>query len=393
MTIAQSVEHYTQLKLKKRGEGVLPVESGDLSALQDAVTVVGYPIGGDTISVTSGLEVLSYVHGLMPAINSGHSGGPAFNDKGNCVGIAFQSLKHEDVENIGSICTWLSFYVLKPSAIILSFDGVEIADDGTGQTQGNQIVNAVVWGLNVRISCYKGCDASILLDDTATFTGEKNALPKQNSAIGYDVIDTIKSQVEASCNGTHVSTIVGLSLQLRRRSWNVPLGRRDAKTASQSAADSQIPSPFATLISMFAAKGLNAQDMTVLSGAHSIGQAQCFTFRTRIYNETNIDPRFATTRRANCPATGGNTNLAPLDIQTVNQFDNNYFQNLVAWRRLLHSDQVLFNNGSQDALVQTYSLNNGHFVADFAAAMVKMGNISPLTGTEGEIRKNCRKIN
>ena len=48
-------------------EGVTPVEFGDLPALQDAVTVVGYPIGGDTISVTSGvvsrLEILSYVHG------------------------------------------------------------------------------------------------------------------------------------------------------------------------------------------------------------------------------------------------------------------------------------------------------------------------------------------
>lgn len=48
-------------------QGVSPVEFGELPALQDAVTVVGYPIGGDTISVTSGvvsrIEILSYVHG------------------------------------------------------------------------------------------------------------------------------------------------------------------------------------------------------------------------------------------------------------------------------------------------------------------------------------------
>lgn len=48
-------------------EGVSPVEFGLLPALQDAITVVGYPIGGDTISVTSGvvsrMEILSYVHG------------------------------------------------------------------------------------------------------------------------------------------------------------------------------------------------------------------------------------------------------------------------------------------------------------------------------------------
>lgn len=46
------------------------------------------------------------------AINSGNSGGPAFSDKGNCVGIAFQSLKHEDVENIG--------YVI-PTPVIVHF--------------------------------------------------------------------------------------------------------------------------------------------------------------------------------------------------------------------------------------------------------------------------------
>lgn len=48
-------------------EGVEPVVFGSLPQLQDAVTVVGYPIGGDTMSVTSGvvsrIEVTSYVHG------------------------------------------------------------------------------------------------------------------------------------------------------------------------------------------------------------------------------------------------------------------------------------------------------------------------------------------
>jgi S1-C subfamily serine protease len=144
-------------------EDVTPVEFGSLPRLQDAVTVVGYPIGGDTISVTSGvvsrIEVTSYVHGatellgvqaglcagyfppsfiVIPArgslklegmmkyvscwvahlnscdvylggcqidaaINAGNSGGPAFNDRGECVGIAFQSLKHDDAENIGYV--------------------------------------------------------------------------------------------------------------------------------------------------------------------------------------------------------------------------------------------------------------------------------------------------
>ena len=45
----------------------------------------------------------SLVLQIDAAINSGNSGGPAFNEKGNCVGIAFQSLKHEDAENIGYV--------------------------------------------------------------------------------------------------------------------------------------------------------------------------------------------------------------------------------------------------------------------------------------------------
>ena len=48
----------------------------------------------------------------------------------------------------------------------------------------------------------QGCDASILLDDTPTFTGEKNAGPNANSVRGYEVVDAIKAQVEAACNAT-----------------------------------------------------------------------------------------------------------------------------------------------------------------------------------------------
>jgi S1-C subfamily serine protease len=36
-------------------EGLQPLEFGALPQLQDTVAVVGYPIGGDTISVTAGV--------------------------------------------------------------------------------------------------------------------------------------------------------------------------------------------------------------------------------------------------------------------------------------------------------------------------------------------------
>lgn len=47
----------------------------------------------------------------------------------------------------------------------------------------------------------QGCDGSILLDDTSSFTGEKTAGPNSGSVRGYNVIDDIKSEVEDACPG------------------------------------------------------------------------------------------------------------------------------------------------------------------------------------------------
>ncbi|KAH9603477.1 hypothetical protein KSS87_006261 [Heliosperma pusillum] len=144
LTNAHCVEYDTQVKVKRRGDdtkyvakvlargidcdvallsveneefwkGAEPLSIGRLPHLQDAVTVVGYPLGGDTISVTKGvvsrIEVTSYAHGssdllgiqIDAAINPGNSGGPAFNDQGECIGIAFQVLRSDDTENIGYV--------------------------------------------------------------------------------------------------------------------------------------------------------------------------------------------------------------------------------------------------------------------------------------------------
>ncbi|GKV02233.1 hypothetical protein SLEP1_g14692 [Rubroshorea leprosula] len=247
-----------------------------------------------------------------------------------------------------------------------------------------------------------GCDASILLDDTANFTGEKNAGPNANSVRGYEVIDTIKSQLENLCPGVvSCADIVAVAARdstvaLGGPSWTLLLGRRDSTTASQTAANSNLPSPLSSLsalITAFSNKGFTAKEMVALSGSHTIGQARCTTFRTRIYNDTNIDSTFATSLRGNCPSTGGDNNLAPLDTTSPTSFDNAYFKNLLNKKGLLHSDQELFNGGSTDSQVTAYSNNAGAFSTDFANAMVKMGNLSPLTGSNGQIRKNCRKVN
>lgn len=91
---------------------VEPAELGDLPDLRDKVSVVGYPVGGEEISITEGvvsrIEVQRYSHSqryllavtVDAAINKGNSGGPVFQD-GKVCGIAFQKLTN--AENIGEL--------------------------------------------------------------------------------------------------------------------------------------------------------------------------------------------------------------------------------------------------------------------------------------------------
>jgi S1-C subfamily serine protease len=90
-----------------------PLSLGDVPHLQDQVTVVGFPQGGDNLSITSGvvsrIELTNYAHGaaqllaiqLDAAINPGNSGGPALGSDGSVVGLAFQNLANAD--NIGYV--------------------------------------------------------------------------------------------------------------------------------------------------------------------------------------------------------------------------------------------------------------------------------------------------
>ncbi|AES71281.2 peroxidase family protein [Medicago truncatula] len=181
-------------------------------------------------------------------------------------------------------------------------------------------------------------------------------------------------------------------------SWDVGLGRRDSITASRSDANNSIPAPFfnlSTLKTNFANQGLSVEDLVALSGAHTIGLARCVQFRAHIYNDSNVDPLFRKSLQNKCPRSGNDNVLEPFDYQTPTHFDNLYFKNLLAKKTLLHSDHELFNIGSStNNLVRKYATNNAEFFKAFAEGMVKMSSsIKPLTGSNGQIRINCRKTN
>ncbi|KAM7251346.1 hypothetical protein ACFE04_023229 [Oxalis oulophora] len=255
-----------------------------------------------------------------------------------------------------------------------------------------------------------GCDGSILLDETDDFKGEKNAFPNRNSVRGYDVIENIKAQVEKACPLT-VSCADILTLAAREAVvlsggpyWPVQLGRRDSLTASEQAANEHLPSPIEPLENItakFATNGLDFKDVVVLSGGHTIGFAQCFTFKGRLFNFQNSgrpDPTLDNSALSNlqgvCPnKVESNNKLAPLDTTSTSKFDNLYYTNLMNNVGLLESDQALMADNKAAALVNSYSNDPRLFSYDFAASMVKMGNIGVLTGEQGQIRKKCALVN
>ncbi|KAK4266521.1 hypothetical protein QN277_027425 [Acacia crassicarpa] len=256
-----------------------------------------------------------------------------------------------------------------------------------------------------------GCDGSVLLDGGAD--SEKSALPNLNSLRGLDVVDKIKASVESACNGT-VSCADILAIAARDSvvlsggpSWNVLLGRRDGSISNGALANSSIPSPFDsldTIVSKFTNVGLNLSDVVPLSGAHTFGRARCALFSNRLFNfsgtgapDSTLDTDMLSDLQKLCPQNGDGNTTSAFDRNSEDLFDNHYFQNLLVGKGLLSSDQILFSSDAANStikpLVQAYSKNASLFFQDFVNSIIRMGNISPKTGSNGEIRKNCRVTN
>ena len=90
--------------------GIEPLEFGGLPNTQEEVLVYGFPLGGDTLSITKGvlsrIEHQTYAHSscqllagqIDAAINPGNSGGPVVVDD-RVVGVVMQTISN--AENIG----------------------------------------------------------------------------------------------------------------------------------------------------------------------------------------------------------------------------------------------------------------------------------------------------
>jgi peroxidase len=257
----------------------------------------------------------------------------------------------------------------------------------------------------------QGCDASVLLKQiTNGPQTERQGFPNL-SLRGFEVIDAAKTALEEACPGV-VSCSDILAFAARDASkilssysidYLVPAGRYDGKVSfANETLGQNLPPPFADvalLIKMFADKGLNKDDMVVLSGAHTIGDSHCSSFSDRVHPPTSPSPSMnsglAASLNATCHTPNNATTTVPQDSVTPNALDNQYYRNVKDRKVLFTSDDAL-NSAETQALVEKYAdAKQGALLWNkaFGDAMVKMGNIGVKTSREGEIRKECGRIN
>ncbi|XP_034697877.1 peroxidase 27-like [Vitis riparia] len=253
----------------------------------------------------------------------------------------------------------------------------------------------------------RGCEGSVLLN-SSTQQAEKDASPNL-SLRGYQVIDRVKSALEKACPGVvSCSDILALVARdvvvaMKGPSWKVETGRRDGRVSNITEALTNLIPPTANITQLksgFQQRGLSVKDLVVLSGGHTLGTSHCSSFSSRLYNFTgkgdtdpDLDPNYIAKLKTKCKQGDANS-LVEMDPGSFKTFDESYYTLVGKRRGLFVSDAALLDDSETKAYMKLQATTHGStFFEDFGVSMIKMGRIGVLTGSSGEIRKECALVN
>lgn len=137
-----------------------------------------------------------------------------------------------------------------------------------------------------------------------------------------------------------------------------------------------------------------------------MGKTHCSYILDRLYNfnktgkpDPTMEISLLNDLRKQCPPKRSNplVFLNP-DNGPDYKFSNSYYSRVQANKAVLGVDQQLrYGNGNDtNELIDEYAnkvTGSGNFRESFALSITRMGGIKVLTGTRGEIRRNCRVRN
>ncbi|KAI4295950.1 hypothetical protein L6164_035943 [Bauhinia variegata] len=221
-----------------------------------------------------------------------------------------------------------------------------------------------------------------------------------------EVINHIKSVLEEACPG-QVSCVDIIVLAAKESvsfsggpDIRIPLGRKDSRTCSFKKADAQLPPPAITvdeLISIFMSKGMNIEESVAILGAHTLGVGHCLNIVRRLYDPQpgdKMDLAFEASLRITCPTSIPLTNLSfvPNDI-TPTIFHNQYYRDILMGRGLFGIDSSISRDSRTAPFVKQFAMDQNYFFQVFSSAFVKLSSTNVLTTEQGEVRRQCNRVN
>lgn len=127
------------------------LQLASMPAKMSKVSVYGFPLGGNNISITKGVisrtEILPYNYiadgiaiQIDAAINPGNSGGPAIDSEGKVIGVAFSGIDMIGIQNMGYIIPTLFVrYVLLYIKKHKSFEGLSFLGVSTQNLENENL--------------------------------------------------------------------------------------------------------------------------------------------------------------------------------------------------------------------------------------------------------------
>ncbi|KAK1429380.1 hypothetical protein QVD17_11588 [Tagetes erecta] len=266
---------------------------------------------------------------------------------------------------------------------------------------------AVSWIRTLFHDCMvKSCDASILLETVNGIQSEK--MSTRNVGMrNFKYINTIKDALERSCPMTvSCADIVALSARdgvvlLGGPRIEMKTGRKDSKESHFAEIDELLPNhndSMMYVLSRFQTVGIDVEGTVALLGAHSVGRVHCVNIVNRLYPtvDPTLDPKYAEYLKGRCPHPEPDPKAVEYtrnDLQTPMTLDNMYYKNIMNNKGLLVVDQQLISSPVTSSFVQNMAVDNDYFLGQFSKALLTLSENNPLSGDDGEVRRDCRFVN